>query len=274
MKHLKLTLIASLILLVKLNGQTIINDQDGVTTIINQGETITIDLGNIIIHGQGNANIKRVKGNGNVTKITRSTSDYDAIRCAGAFDCMLVAGSEGNITIEGEENLLQYIVTQVKGDELIVTQLNGISLRTSSNKTIKVTIPFQDINQVSLAGSGDLRNRDCITASKLDVSLAGSGDIVLDIKTDAVEGRILGSGHLTLKGGTENLDAKISGSGDFHAFGLESNNTVVSVLGSGDALLVSNVSIKARVSGSGDIKYKGNPNKTYFRVVGSGSISN
>ena len=274
MKHLKLTLIASLILLVKLNGQTIINDQDGVTTIINQGETITIDLGNIIIHGQGNANIKRVKGNGNVTKITRSTSDYDAIKCAGAFDCMLVAGSEGNITIEGEENLLQYIVTQVKGDELIVTQLNGISLRTSSNKTIKVTIPFQDINQVSLAGSGDLRNRDCITASKLDVSLAGSGDIVLDIKTDAVEGRILGSGHLTLKGGTENLDAKISGSGDFHAFGLESNNTVVSVLGSGDALLVSNVSIKARVSGSGDIKYKGNPNKTYFRVVGSGSISN
>ena len=241
MKHLKLTLIASLIFLVKLNGQTIINNQDGVTTITSQGETITIDHGNIITidhgnivisgqgnakinSGQGNAKIKRVKGNGDVTKITRSTSDYEAIRCAGAFDYMLVAGSEGNIIIEGEENLLQYIVTQVKGDELIVTQLNDVSLRTSSNKTIKVTIPFQDINEVSLAGSGDLWNRDCITASKLNVSLKGSGDIILDIKTDTVEGHIKGSGNLTLKGGTENLDAKISGSGGWLGIYKQLNN--------------------------------------------------
>lgn len=242
MKHLKLTLIAVLAFVGTTNAQW---------------------FGN-----------KKVKGNGNITKITRSTSNYDAIKCAGSFDYILVAGTEGNITIEGEENLLEYIVTEVKGNKLIVKTENGVSLRTSWNKTIKITIPFKDISQVSLAGSGDLWNTDRITASNLDVSLAGSGDVVLDVKTDTLEGSIAGSGDLTLKGSTENLDARVSGSGDFHGFGLQSNHTVISVAGSGDASVVSNESLKARVSGSGDIEYKGNPKKEDTKVAGSGSISN
>ncbi|NQX86601.1 MAG: DUF2807 domain-containing protein [Flavobacteriaceae bacterium] len=217
---------------------------------------------------------KKVKGNGNVTQITRSTSDYDAIKCAGSFDYILVAGTEGKITIEGEENLLKYIVTEVKDDKLIVKTENGISLSTSWNKTIKISIPFKDISQISLSGSGDLWNTDSIATSRLDVSLAGSGDIVLDIKTHNVEGSIAGSGDLTLKGITEQLDARVSGSGDFHGFELQSDHTVVSVTGSGDASVISNESIKARVSGSGDIAYKGNPKKEDTKVAGSGSISN
>jgi hypothetical protein len=45
---------------------------------------------------------KSIKGNGNMTTITRTTSDYDGISCAGQFDYILVAGTEGKITIEGE----------------------------------------------------------------------------------------------------------------------------------------------------------------------------
>ncbi|MGV6832311.1 MAG: GIN domain-containing protein, partial [bacterium] len=51
-------------------------------------------------------------------------------------------------------------------------------------------------------------------------------------------------------------------------------NTVVSVAGSGDAEVVCRESLKARVAGSGDIEYKGNPAKEDTKVSGSGSISN
>ena len=70
------------------------------------------------------------------------------------------------------------------------------------------------------------------------------------------------------------LDANIAGSGDFHGFELLANNTDVSIAGSGDAEVVSYESIKARVAGSGDIKYKGNPKKEDTKVLGSGSITN
>lgn len=217
---------------------------------------------------------KKIKGNGTVKTINRTTSDYDGIKCAGSMDYILVKGNEGQITIEGEENLLEHIITEVKNNNLIVKVKKGIYLKSSLNKTIKITIPFNDISDVSLAGSGDLWTEDQIVASNLDVSLAGSGDVVLNIKTTSVESSLSGSGDITLKGDTTNLEASVSGSGDFHGFNLESENTEVSVAGSGDAEVVSHGNFKARVAGSGDIVYKGNPKKEDTKVAGSGSIRN
>lgn len=202
---------------------------------------------------------KKVKGNGNMTKITRTTSDYDGIKCAGSFDFVLIAGTEGTITIEGESNLLEYIVTEVKNDKLMVKVEDNINLQSSNNKTIKITIPFKDISEVSLAGSGDLWNESIINATDFDVALAGSGDIKLHVKAQAIKGSVAGSGDLTLKGSTNELEA---------------NDTDVSVAGSGDAKVVSNETLKARVAGSGGIQYKGNPKKEDSKVAGSGSISN
>lgn len=216
----------------------------------------------------------KIKGNGKMTTITRTTDSYDKISCAGSFDYILVAGPEGNITIEGEENLLEYIETKVKDDKLVVAVKNGINLRTSSNKPIKITIPFQDIDQVGLAGSGDLWNKDVITADAFVAYLSGSGDVTLTINTQSVDGKMAGSGDLILKGSTDNLGVSVAGSGDFHGFELEANHTNVSVSGSGDAEVVSNQSLKARVAGSGNIEYKGNPEKEDTNVAGSGSIKN
>lgn len=216
---------------------------------------------------------KSIKGNGNMTTVTRTTDSYDAIKCAGSMDFILVKSSEGKIKIEGEENLLEYIITEVKDNKLKVRVKKGKNLKFSKNKTIKITIPFIDINEVSLAGSGDLWNEDIINSTNLDVALAGSGDVVLDIKATSVEGALAGSGDLTLKGNTNSLIAKVAGSGDFHGFDLQSNNTKVSVAGSGDAEVVSNKSIKARVAGTGDIVYKGNPETKDTKVAGSGDIS-
>jgi hypothetical protein len=217
---------------------------------------------------------KKVKGNGNMTTETRNTGDYDGVKCAGSMDYILVAGTEGKIKLEGESNLLEYIITEIKGNDLIIKVEKGVNLSPSWNKTIKVTIPFKDISSVSLAGSGDLWSEDKITASNFNVSLAGSGDMTLNIEATSVEGSLAGSGDITLKGNTNDLSLRLAGSGDIHAFGLQANHTEASIAGSGDIEVVSNQSLKARVSGSGDIEYKGNPSKEDTKVSGSGKISN
>jgi hypothetical protein len=217
---------------------------------------------------------KKIKGNGNMTTETRSTGDYDGVKCAGSMDYILVAGTEGKIKLEGESNLLEYIITEIKGNDLIIKVEKGVNLSPSWNKTIKVTIPFKEISTVSLAGSGDLWNEDKITANDFSVSLAGSGDMTLNIEASSVKGSLAGSGDITLKGNTNNLALRLAGSGDIHAFGLQSNHTEASIAGSGDMEVVSKQSLKARVSGSGNIEYKGNPSKEDTKVSGSGTISN
>jgi len=215
---------------------------------------------------------KTVKGNGKISSKTLTTSDYDGIKCAGSIDYILVNGTEGTITLEGEENLLEHITAEVKDNILKIKVKKEVWLKSSKNKTVKVTIPVKDISSIALAGSGDLWNEGSLAANDLEVSLAGSGDVVLNIETSTVEGKVAGSGNLTLKGKTNKLVAKVAGSGDFHGFDLEANDTEASVAGSGDARVVSNESLIARVAGSGDIVYRGNPNKKDTKVSGSGNI--
>ena len=219
-------------------------------------------------------NGKTIRGNGNVTTITRTTSDYDALRLAGWMDFELVKGTEGTITIEGESNLLDYIITEVKGDALIIKIEDNTNLKTSRNNTIKITIPYKDIEKVALAGSGDVTSNTTIKSTNFAAKVSGSGDVTLDIEAKNTEASVTGSGDLTLTGNTDNLKAGVTGSGDVHCGKLDADNTEAKVTGSGDVEVVAKKKLKARVTGSGDIEYKGNPEKVDTKVTGSGDISN
>ena len=215
---------------------------------------------------------KRIKGNGNITTITRTTSGYDTVNFSGPFDYILVSGTEGNIKIEGEENLLQYIITDVKNGNLSVKTRNNINLQTSKNQNITVIVPFEQINAASLTGSGDLWNESIISTSHFTTSIIGSGDVKLNVQATQIDASVQGSGDLVVIGKTNNLKVKVNGSGDFKGFDLEADDVEVSVNGSGDAKITCNGHLKARVSGSGDIKYKGNPKTEDTKIAGSGSI--
>ncbi|WP_443098487.1 head GIN domain-containing protein [Winogradskyella haliclonae] len=217
---------------------------------------------------------KGVKGNGKVTTITRTTGEYDAVKCGGSMDFKLVEGAEGKITIKGESNLLEYIVTEVKNGTLVVKVKNGKNIRPSNNKTIMITIPYRDIDGVSLAGSGDVWNEGTIKSKDFSAAVAGSGDLILNIDTDYTKASVAGSGDLTLKGKANTLKASVAGSGDIHGFKLNSVNVDAKVAGSGDISVNCSGELKARVAGSGDIEYRGNPTKEDTKVSGSGSIEN
>ncbi|WP_452224700.1 head GIN domain-containing protein [Lacinutrix chionoecetis] len=217
---------------------------------------------------------KKIKGNGNMTTITRTTQDYDAIKCAGWMDFILIKGTEGDIKIEGESNLLEYIITEVDGNTLKIKTENNVNLKPSFNKSITITIPFQDIDYVSLSGSGDVMSKDKIVTDTFKTSVSGSGDIVLDIEANTVDANVTGSGDLTLRGKTKNLNASVTGSGDFHGYNLDAMDVDAKVTGSGDVAVVCNGNLKARVTGSGDIEYKGDPKTEDTKVTGSGSIGN
>ena len=146
--------------------------------------------------------------------------------------------------------------------------------QTSRNKTIKITVPFEDISAVSLTGSGDVWNESIISTTRFKVSLTGSGDVKLNVNVTSVEASVTGSGESDLKGKTNTLNVSVSGSGDFKGYNLDANDVDVSVTGSGDAKVACSDHLKARVAGSGDIKYKGNPKTQDTKVAGSGSISN
>ncbi|WP_281233369.1 head GIN domain-containing protein [Flavobacterium gelatinilyticum] len=213
----------------------------------------------------------KLKGNGKIVTQTRNTGDYNDIKISGFFDVDLTAGKEGKITITGEENLLSSIKVEVEDNSLKIYVERFKNIKPTKN--IRITVPFEKISELSLAGSGDVKSKDIIKSDKFSVKLSGSGNLTLPVDADNVELTVSGSGNVHLKGTAGNFSSRLSGSGDIDASDLKSKHVDAVISGSGNSKVSCNDSLTARVSGSGNIRYVGNPEKRDVKVSGSGTIT-
>lgn len=213
---------------------------------------------------------KKIRGNGNVVTVKRTTSDYDGIGVGGSFDVILVKGKEGHIKIEGEENIIPYILTEVKGNTLQIKYKKNTNI--STTKRLTVTVTYDDIDKVSLGGSGNISNEGVIKSKDLKISLGGSGNITLNIDSKDVSSNIGGSGNIKLAGNTNELSCSIAGSGSVKAYDLSTDTLSANIAGSGSVRITVKTKIKAKVVGSGSIYYKGNPKYIDSKSVGSGNV--
>lgn len=216
---------------------------------------------------------KRIKGNGNTITLTRQTANYDKVSVSGSFDVQLVRGEEGEITLKGEENLLEHIEVYVKNNVLILKVKDNINLSSSWNKTIAIEVPVIEITGVKLSGSGDISTQTTLKATDFNAAVSGSGDISLAIEATNLYVQVSGSGDIDLSGSAEDLTVKVSGSGDVNAYDVVAQDAIVNVSGSADVTLTVKGTLNAKVSGSGDIQYKGNPKKVVSKVSGSGDVN-
>jgi len=225
-------------------------------------------LGTISVQAQWGKN--KVKGSGNLTTTKITTAAYDEIAVVGSLTAELVAGNEGDITIKADDNLHDLLDIESTNGKLVVKMKKGVSY--SSKHDIVVTVPFTEISTITLTGSGDILSKSTIKGNALTMNVTGSGDVVLTTDATGIDAKVTGSGDMKLSGNVENLEVKVSGSGDFEGYSLDAANVEVYVSGSGDAQVTANTSIKARVNGSGDIRYKGSPATSDTKVMGSGNI--
>lgn len=216
---------------------------------------------------------KEVKGNGQMTSEKRNVSQYDQVSLTGAMDVELIAGKEGNIEIAAEENLLEYIETEVKDSRLRISVREGYNLDPSRNHPIVITVPVETLEEVSLTGSGDIYASETIRAEDFEIKITGSGDVTLPLEATNVRARITGSGDITLRGKARDFNCAVTGSGDISAFDLQCETVDATVTGSGDLEVYASRELRAKTPGSGDIKYKGNPEKEFFKSMGSGDIT-
>lgn len=235
-------------------------------------ECLVLFLISFLSFGQWN-NGKTIKGNGMIVTQNRSTTAYEGIKISGVYDVELIAGKEGNISLDGEQNLIDHIAVSVNENILTIGSEKGYYLKTSNNQNIHIKIPIETINQLSLSGSGTIISRDVIRTENFDTKLSGSGELKLLLDTKKLNMTLSGSGSVLLKGIANEITTSISGSGDIDATQLESKAAKIIISGSGNVKVTCSDSLHARISGSGKILYSGNPNQKDTQIYGSGSIS-
>jgi hypothetical protein len=189
---------------------------------------------------------------------------------AGSFDVEITQGTTVSVQIEGDENILPYIIVEDRDGYLVIKTKDHINY--SATNDIKVFITTPNLEEVILAGSGNITGRSKFSGSdKLIMKIAGSGDMKMEVNTPTVQSEIAGSGSITLTGETKDESIKIAGVGDYNADGLKAENAKISIAGSGDVKVFASAVLDVNIAGAGTVFYKGSPNVKQH-VAGSGEV--
>lgn len=194
-----------------------------------------------------------VKGNGTIKSESRDLGSFNKIATGGSIDIVIEQGSTEGAEISTDENLMQYIITEVKGNTLSIHFKENTSI---SPTKLTVKIKCKELTAISAGGSGDVKTDGVLKADKLQISQGGSGDFKLNLNVSKLEISKAGSGDFKLEGKIAELELSSAGSGNLDASKTTVGDAEISMAGSGDVVLPKGTKPKVSSVGSGDVHYE------------------
>jgi uncharacterized protein YdeI (BOF family) len=246
------------------------------------------------------------------TKESRNLDTFTKIAFRVPGKLYLRQGSTQKVEIEGKKDILAEIETRVEGSRLVIEHEDEKFWKWDDSDKVNVYITVKNVEGLSVGGSGDLIGETKIVADDIDLNVSGSGNMKVEVEASGdMESDVSGSGNIDLRGKCKNFNsdvsgsgrvslalnasedaefgvsgsgrieasgvasrvkANISGSGRVMAADLETNSCDVRITGSGDVEINVKNELNASITGSGSVRYKGNPSKVNSHSAGSGNV--
>lgn len=218
-----------------------------------------------------------VNGSGIVDTEIRDVSNFDAISLENMGDVYITVGNTEDLTIEAEDNLIPLLTSEVENGVLKLDVVRGRNI--DPTKPIIYNITVKDLNNVTLAGSGNIYSApleadqmtvmlagsgnielEGVTSTDFDVTIAGSGNIRVDeIVTGSVDAEINGSGDIRIAGEAPEQKLSVFGSGSYLAGDLQTERMDININGSGSVTVWVMEHMNVSINGSGNVSYYGRP---------------
>ncbi len=179
-------------------------------------------------------------------------------------------GEREHLEIEAEPRLLPMISSEVR-EGILYLEFRSSQINTTHPLRFRLTVTrLEGLDSVA---SADVRVAALRTDS-FHLRLIGSGDVAIEsLDAARVETHLTGAGDISIDGGrVEQQTLLLRGSGDYVAGALGSRKASVTIEGSGNATVSASEQLIARIAGSGDVRYYGNP-RVERTISGAGSVS-
>jgi hypothetical protein len=189
-----------------------------------------------------------VQGSGNLQTEKRNAADFKSIDVGGVFEVEVVAQKDFSVEVEADDNLLQYIRTEVKGGTLEIKA----DKRLSPKNPIHIRVSAPNIEKLEVSG-----------VSKLSLT---------NLQNDSLKIDVSGASKVMIDGATKNLDVELSGASRLDAENLKSENANVDGSGASNASLSVSGDLKVDLSGASKVIYTGNPKNLEKSTSGASSV--
>jgi hypothetical protein len=192
---------------------------------------------------------KIVQGSGIAATQARELPGFSSVDLAGSNNVTIQVGPKQSVLVRADDNLLRLVTTQVHAGTLVIGNTGNFTAK--SPMSVEITVP--SLETLTLSGSGTLAADD-VQMQRLTVTLSGSGVV-------------------RASGTATRLDVSVDGSGDVQLGRLVARDVHAVVNTSGRIVVNATNSLDASVRGSGAILYRGNPPHVTKSVTGNGAIT-
>jgi hypothetical protein len=189
---------------------------------------------------------------GPVVSETRDVESFDAISVAGAAKLEITIGEPAALVVNGHEQAVRRVETQVSGGTLHIKSRPKDWLIRNNNSRLTLQITLPRLQSLQLEGGNDV-NVVGFAGGKTEIEASGAAHIEAD-------------GHL------EQLTVRLSGAGHAELSKLVANEATVTVDGVGSVIVNPRDSLDATMNGVGAILYTGSPSRVNTRMNGFGTI--
>jgi hypothetical protein len=217
--------------------------------------------------------VGQVRGNGNVEKQERRVGSFSGISVRSGIDLIIKQGDRSTVIIETDENLQEYVVTEVESGilNIYVKQNTRIIKRAAMDAYVTV----DQLDRLKVSGGGDVQSQGQISTEDLDMAVSGGGDLQFDLKANRVKCAVSGGGDVSLEAIVGELKAAVSGGGDLDCVG-DIGTLELSMSGGGDASIKGDGAaggVMASMTGGGDLDLEMDCEKIKVSSAGGGDVS-
>ena len=199
-----------------------------------------------------------IRGSGSISEETYAFTGITGVQLATSGELDIHLGDKEELQILADDNLLQYFEAGKDGETLKIGTRRGISLRPS--RTVRYTLTVKELEFLGLSSSGNA-HAPALSADRFEIRISSSGNVSVDgIEANSLNVRISSSGNVKIGEGVVDMqEIRISSSGDYHGESMRSGQVTVRLSSSGNAKLWVEESLDAKLSSSGSVYYKGDP---------------
>ncbi len=212
-----------------------------------------------------------LRGSGNIIKETRQLSEINSLSVSGSIKVEIKNGAIASLTVEADDNIMPYVVTNVS-DKNLTIKLKGINnLR---NATINIHLVMPAVSTLNTSASAEIRSSDIIKSNEKISFKASSGSLInLNVDAPIIFADASSGADIILSGRTRNITAESSSGSKVNLFALQAENASASVSSGASILIFASVGLNASASSGGNVKYKGGAPSVVKNVSSGGSVN-
>lgn len=221
-----------------------------------------------VLSGVGCAMPPRIKGDGNLITSEKTVSSFEKIRAGSNAEVNFHASREYRVAVTVDANLEQYVEIFTEDGVLRI----GTERDNCKFTKFSVDVYCPVLTGISLSGAGNFHGIDTIAALSFDVRISGAGNMEGTVECEKFSIDISGAGNMSVTGTSNDADLSISGAGKFNGSRFNVQNVTVRVSGAGKVDIGVENSLNAKISGAGEINYRGEPKTVDSNVSGAGKV--